>query len=153
MDDELGYKQRVADLYTRAAGSYGKIGPRLFQHVGRRLVEVAGVSPGSRVLDVATGRGAVLFAAAERVGPTGYVLGVDLAEGMVRATTAAIARAGLTNAAVRLTDAEQLDLPPASFDAALCSFAIFCFPRPRLALSELRGALRRGGVVGVAVPS
>jgi ubiquinone/menaquinone biosynthesis C-methylase UbiE len=153
MDGETGYKQRIADLYTRAADDYGEIGPHLFQHVGRRLVEAAGVSPGSRVLDVATGRGAVLFPAAERVGPTGYVLGVDLAEGMVRETTAAIDRAGLTNAEARLADAERLDLAPGSFDAALCSFAIFCFPRPRLALGQLRRALRQGGVVGVAVAS
>src|SRR5438093_12954754 len=115
MDDELGYKQRVADLYTRAAGSYGKIGPRLFQHVGRRLVEVAGVFPGARVLDVATGRGAVLFCAAERVGPTGQVLGIDLSEGMVRETAAEIDRAGLANAEVRLMDAEQLALPAGWF--------------------------------------
>src|SRR5262245_28523694 len=94
MDEELGYKQRIADLYTRAAGAYGGIGPRLFQHVGRRLVEVADVSPGFRVLDVATGRDAVLFAAVEHVGLSGYVLGVDLAEGMVRETTGAIDRAG-----------------------------------------------------------
>jgi SAM-dependent methyltransferase len=153
MDDELGYKQRVAGLYTRAAASYGEVGPRLFQHVGRRLVELAGVSAGARVLDVATGRGAVLFPAAERVGPTGFVLGVDLAEGMVRETAATITRAGLTNAEVRSMDAERLTLPPGSFDTALCSFAVFCFPQPRLALGGFRRVLRPGGVVGLAVAS
>jgi SAM-dependent methyltransferase len=108
------------------------------------------VPPGARVLDVATGRGAVLFAAAERVGPGGRVLGVDLSDGMVRETAREIARAGLAKVAVRRMDAEQLDLADGSFDVAFCSFALFFFPRPRVALAEMRRVLRPGGTLGIA---
>jgi len=66
VSEEARYKEQVADLYTRTAAAYGQVGPPFFQHVGRRLVELAAVPSGTRVLDVATGRGAVLFAAAER---------------------------------------------------------------------------------------
>ena len=51
------------------------------------------VTPGADVLDVAAGRGAVLFAAADQVGPEGLVVGIDLAENMVRETTAEIQNA------------------------------------------------------------
>jgi ubiquinone/menaquinone biosynthesis C-methylase UbiE len=147
--DEAAYKRRITGLYDRAAPTYGQVGPPFFQHVGRRLVELAGVSPGARVLDVATGRGAVLFAAAEATGHGGHVLGIDLAERMVAETSAEIGRRGLAHAAVRVMDAEQLDLPDAAFDAVLCSFAIFLFPSPQRCLLECRRVLRPGGVVGL----
>jgi ubiquinone/menaquinone biosynthesis C-methylase UbiE len=54
-------KRLVAALYDRVAPDYADLGPPLFAHAGRRLVEIAAVAPGDRVLDVATGRGAVLF--------------------------------------------------------------------------------------------
>src|SRR5688500_2176491 len=83
---------------------------------GRRLVEGVGVSAGDAVLDVATGRGAVLFPAAERVGPGGSVVGIDLAVGMVERTRAEIERRGVANASVRQMDAERLDFADGSFD-------------------------------------
>jgi hypothetical protein len=48
---------------------YDRVGPRFFSHFGRRLVALAQIPSGAHVLDVATGRGAVLFPAAECVGP------------------------------------------------------------------------------------
>jgi ubiE/COQ5 methyltransferase family len=59
--------------------AYDRVGTPIFGRLGRRLVELAGVHAGDGVLDVATGRGAVLFAATERVGERGRVIGVDLA--------------------------------------------------------------------------
>jgi ubiquinone/menaquinone biosynthesis C-methylase UbiE len=132
---------------------YGQRGPRFFEVVGTRLVALAGVFPGAHVLDVAAGRGAVLLAAAERVGPGGYVLGIDLAERMVQQTSEEIERRGLRNAEMRLMDAEQLELPDASFDFVLCSFALFFFPHLGQALSEFMRVLRPSGVLGVALGS
>jgi len=66
------------------------------------------VHAGDRVLDVATGRGAVLFAATERAGERGRVIGVDLAEEMVALTSADIQARRITNAEVRVADAERL---------------------------------------------
>ena len=60
--------------------------------------------------DVASGRGAVLFPAAEEVGETGYTVGVDIAEEMVRASTDEAARLGV-HARLQVMDAAYLDFP------------------------------------------
>ena len=82
---EIGQnKQAVAGLFGRAASTYDRVGPRFFCHFGRRLVEVARIPKGARVLDIATGTGAVLLPAIDAVGPQGYVTGIDLSEEMVQ---------------------------------------------------------------------
>src|SRR3954470_2511069 len=86
-------KGQLSAQYSRLAPEYDADGG--FAHCGRRLVDAVGVEPGQRVLDVASGRGAVLFPAAERVGPSGHVEGVDLAEGMVAAVNADAERRGI----------------------------------------------------------
>jgi len=82
----------------------------------------------AQVLDVGAGRGANLFPAAETVGPHGQVIGIDLAPGMVRETTAEIKRRNLPHVSMLQMDAEHLTFPDASFDVVLCGFAIFLFP-------------------------
>jgi ubiquinone/menaquinone biosynthesis C-methylase UbiE len=132
--------------FSRLAPDYDFAG--CFVHFGRRLVETVGVEAGQRVLDVASGRGAVLFPAAERVGPGGHVEGIDLAEGMVAATNADAERRGVA-ARVRLMDAEHLDLPDASFDRVLCGFGIMFPPDQLRALGEFRRVLKPDGRLGV----
>ena len=95
-----------------------------------------------------SGRGAVLFPAAERVGQMGQVDGIDLAETMVQETAVEVTRRGLLNTAVLQMDAEHLIFPAASFDAVLCSFGIFLLDIDR-ALSEFHRVLRPGGCVGL----
>src|SRR5688572_5934529 len=77
-DDALTRKSETAARFNRMASDFDPQGA--FAHFGQRLVDVVGIEPGQRVLDVATGRGAVLFAAAERVGAAGKAIGIDLAE-------------------------------------------------------------------------
>jgi SAM-dependent methyltransferase len=120
-----------------------------FVHYGRRLVDEVGVEPGQRVLDVASGRGAVLFPAADLVGSTGHVEGIDLAEGMVQAVNADAERRGLA-IRVRQMDAESLDFPDASFDRLLCGFGIMFLPDQPRGLREFRRVLRPGGRLGVS---
>src|SRR5258708_6184680 len=76
-------KDRVVGLVSRTASSYDKVGPRHFAYFARRSVEFAAVQRGDRVLEVATGAGAVLLLAAEQVGETGRVVGVDLVPAML----------------------------------------------------------------------
>lgn len=152
-DEAQKRKEQVADLYSRVASTYGRIGPDLFAPFGHWLVTLVNLSPGERVLDVATGRGAVLFAAAEQVGPTGYVVGIDVAEQMVQETAAELRKMQVTNATVKLMDAEQLAFPNASFDAVLCSYALWFFPQAERAVAEFQRVLRPGGKVGICVPN
>jgi len=142
-------KERVRALFSGLAPEYDAHGA--FAHFGRRLVDVAGVEQRQRVLDVASGRGAVLFPAAQRAGAEGQVEGIDLAEGMVQATNGEAERRGVA-ARVRVMDAEHLDFPDASFDRVLCGFGIMFFPDQLRGLAEFRRVLRPGGQVGVSTP-
>jgi ubiquinone/menaquinone biosynthesis C-methylase UbiE len=153
MTKESRFKQTIASLYDRAAPIYDQVGPSFFQEAAARLVDLADVGAGARVLDIGTGRGAVLLAAAGRVGPTGLLVGIDLSEGMVREAAGEIRRRGFRNAAVLRMDAEHLAFGDGAFDVVLCSFAIFFFPRLVETLADLRRVLRPGGVIGIALAS
>jgi SAM-dependent methyltransferase len=102
-----------------------------------------------RLLDVACGRGAVLFPAALRVGESGSVVGIDLSEGMVQATSAEIAERGIRNVTVQVMDGEQLTFPAATFDALTCAFSIF-FMSESAALAEFHRVLRPGGRLAIS---
>jgi O-methyltransferase / aklanonic acid methyltransferase len=142
-------QEGIVGVFSRAASTYDRIGPRFFAHFGQRLVERAQLSPGADVLDVAAGRGAVLFAAAQQVGPSGRVRGIDLSVDMVRETLADIRHAGWPQVTMQQMDAEQLDFPTATFDRVLCGFAVWLFPQPHRALHEFSRVLRPGGRVGL----
>ena len=101
------------------------------------------------MLDVAAGRGAVLFPAARQVGPLGRVIGVDLSAEMVRETVAEIQDAGPPNAEMLLMDAEELRFADASFDCVLCGFSLWFLPRPHRALAEFFRVLKPGGRIGI----
>jgi len=145
--DPQDKKDTLRGVFTRSASSYERI--RYFPVFGEWLVEMAQVPEGAQVLDVACGRGAVLFPAAERVGPSGHVIGIDLAEGMARETEAEIQRRRLTQAEARQMDAEHLAFPDSTFDFVLCGFALQFFPHLEKALSEFHRVLRSGGRVAV----
>jgi ubiquinone/menaquinone biosynthesis C-methylase UbiE len=135
----------TAGVFSRAASTYDQVGPRFFAHYGRRLVELAQVSQGSEVLDIACGRGASLFPAAEQIGLGGRAVGIDLAEGMVEALTPEIRVRGLDNVEARVMDAENLLFPDATFDYVLCGFSLFFFPNLERALSEMVRVLKPKG--------
>jgi ubiquinone/menaquinone biosynthesis C-methylase UbiE len=147
--EEHSPQEGIVGVFSRAAATYDSIGPRFFTHLGQRLVELSHILPGATVLDVAAGRGAVLFAAANQVGPGGRVVGIDLAEQMVQETTADIQRRGQHNVEMHHMSAEQLDFPDASFDGVLCGFALWMFPQPHQALQEVFRVLKPGGRVGL----
>jgi SAM-dependent methyltransferase len=132
-------------VFDRAAATYGRVGPPFFAHYAGRLVALARIAEGARVLDIATGRGAVLFPAAERVGPTGAVKGIDLSDAMVRATARDAHQRGLKNVEIYRMDAEELLFSDVSFDCATCGFGLFFFPQALHALSEIRRVLKPGG--------
>jgi ubiquinone/menaquinone biosynthesis C-methylase UbiE len=143
-------KQETVGVFSRGAATYGQVGPPFFSHFGRRLVELAQIPDGARILDIATGRGAVLFPAAEAVGSQGHVTGIDLSQEMVEETSREVERRALENVKVRNMDAEYLEFPDGSFDFVFCSFAIFFFPQLEQALSEMIRVLKPGGRLAVS---
>ena len=113
------------------------------------LLRVARLSPGQRVLDVATGTGFAAGAALDVVGPSGHVTAVDDTPAMLeRARERLGDRPNVAFAAGR---AGSLTVPDGSFDAVLCSMALMIFPDRAGALSEFRRALRDGGRVAVSI--
>ena len=150
-DDIAQSKQRIGGIFGRAAPTYEQVGPQFFSHFGKRLVDIAKISPGSKVLDVATGRGALLFPAAEAVGQSGQVVGIDFAETMLQETTKELSRRKMSpNIDVRQMDAEDLQFPDESFDYLLCGFAIFFFPQLNRAMSEFRRVLKSNGRICIS---
>ena len=141
-------KAQTKAQFNALAANYDA-GPGCFSHFGRVLVAAAGVGPGQNVLDVAAGRGAVLFPAAEAVGRTGNVIGIDLADAMANATNADAARLNL-NAKVEVGDAEKLDFPAGMFDRVLCGFGLMFFPDQDRALREFQRVLKPEGKIGIS---
>src|SRR5262245_30222751 len=151
VDTDLASKLEVIDLYDRIAPRYGQVGPGVFAHLGKRLAELTGVADGSRVLDIAIGRGASLFSTSELVGAGGLVIGIDLAAEMVKETHAELAQLSFQNITVLRMDADHLAFSEVTFDYLLCGFAIFFFPQPERTLLEWSRVLRPGGKVGISV--
>jgi SAM-dependent methyltransferase len=117
------------------------------------LVEHIGIAEGAKVLDIGVGRGANLFPAAEKVGLSGQVIGIDLAENMVSETAAEIQRRNIPQASVLQMDAERLIFDSNTFDDILCGFAIFLFPHQEQALAEFLRVLRPGSKLGITLMS
>ena len=139
-------KTWLAGVFDRAAPTYDRIGANYHDRFGERLVEAAGLVDGSRVLDVACGRGAVLRPAGAAAGPTGRVVGVDFSPEMAQAARASLG----DRVEVQVMDAEQLEFDDGSFDAVLCSFGVFFFPSPERAVAEMHRVLVSGGTVALS---
>ncbi|WP_020498403.1 class I SAM-dependent methyltransferase [Sciscionella marina] len=139
------------DLFSANAGTYDT-GVEFFKPLAAKLVGHAGVRPGQRVLDVGCGRGAVLFQAAERVGSSGSVIGIDLAEGMVEATANEVHERGLGNVTVNRMDGADPDYPAGSFDQILGSMSIIFIPELADAFGRYHALLRNGGTLAFTAP-
>ncbi|MEV4613775.1 class I SAM-dependent methyltransferase [Kitasatospora sp. NPDC049258] len=148
MSDAQQRKAALAHTFSLVAEEYDARNGGFFNPVGARLVTLARPAPGQRVLDLGCGRGAVLFPAAEAVGPGGAAVGIDLAPGMVRRTAADAAARGLPQIRVALGDAERPAFPDGSFDLVLSSFAVIHTPDPAAAVAAAHRLLAPGGRFG-----
>ena len=135
---------QAAQLYERYTARY-ILGPWV-----PLLADAAGLAEGERVLDVACGTGIVTRYAAQRIGHTGRVVGIDLNANMI-----AVARSlpAPTGAKVAWLEGSALDLPlkHSSFDVVLCQQGLQYFPDKLVALQEMRRVLVHGGRLALCI--
>jgi protein-L-isoaspartate O-methyltransferase len=146
--DAQAYKATTRDQWQAAATAWDNWGPTIEKWLGPAtdtMLDLAGVSTGCRVLDVAAGSGGQTLVAARRVGPDGRVLATDIAPAILALAEHNARAAGLTNVAVRVMDGEQLEVEPGCYDAAISRVGLIYFPDRIAALQGIRRALRSGG--------
>ncbi|MES2345360.1 MAG: methyltransferase domain-containing protein [Chlamydiota bacterium] len=136
------HKTWVKNIYDKVSPDYGGKNYPFFNYFGERLVLLGSPSIGDKILDVATGRGAVLFPAAKLVGPKGTAIGIDLSPRMIEETTRKATSPWIE---LHQMDAEHLLFPDYSFDLVFCAFALFFFPNIAQALSECKRVLKPHG--------
>ena len=142
-------QQRAASTYNAAADFYDAAPLGFWDYFGRRTIEQASLPIGSRVLDVRCGAGASALPAAEAVGQTGAVIGVDLAKELLELARAKAIRRRLGNIEFEVGDMLSLRFPVASFDAVVCVFGIFFVPDMAKAVSEIWNRILPGGKLAV----
>src|SRR5262249_29395178 len=125
------FRNAQREQWDVAAQGWKKWSPWLDEHAGpvsRRLVELAGVEAGHRVLDVAAGYGEPALTAARTVGADGTVVATDNSAEMLAYGRERAAEAGFENVEFLHADASALDFPAESFDAALSRWGIIFEP-------------------------
>lgn len=115
----------------------------------RHALERAGLRAGETVLELGPGPGAFTVDAAQRVGPEGRLIAVDIQPGMIAQVNARVKAAGVTNVETHVASAFELPLPDASVDRAYLITVLPEIPDPVRALREVHRVLKPGGIVSM----
>jgi ubiquinone/menaquinone biosynthesis C-methylase UbiE len=118
--------------------------------VTERLLDLAGISPGHQVLDIASGTGEPAITAAELAGKTGKVTGIDLTEEMLAYAREKAAAAGIVNIEFLCVDGETLDFEADSFDAVTMRWGLMFMPEPEVCLGLAHGVMKRHARIAIA---
>jgi len=143
--DSAGFRDGQRQQWNAAASGWRKWSELIdgaSSGVSQRLVELAGVEPGSRVLDVAAGYGEPSLTAARATGPDGSVVATDISAEMIAFGRERAAAAGFGNLEFVESDAAGLEFPEGSFDAALSRWGIIFEPDGEAAATRVRGFLK-----------
>ena len=154
--DAKAYKVTTHNQWQEAAKAWNDWGSLLRTWLGPAtdaMLDMAGVSVGSRVLDVAAGAGDQSLSAAERVGPSGFVLATDISANILEYAAENARIQGYDNLDTHIADGEDLDVPAASFDAAISRVGLIYFSDQQKALADIRAALKPGGRFAAVVYS
>lgn len=134
--------------YDEAALYWGKWADQLAEQQDRvnvGLLVAAGVKPGARLLDLASGAGEPAMTASRLVGSEGQVMATDLSAPMVAAMSERFTRHGLVNVQCQQADMEALPFADASFDAVTCRYGLMYATDPARTVAEAVRVLRGGG--------
>jgi SAM-dependent methyltransferase len=143
--DPGAYKETTRAQWQDAASAWHRWDPVFDRWLGpatERMLDLAGVREGPRVVDIAAGSGGQSIAAARR-GAT--VLATDISSNILDEAAEGARAADVTTITTRVVDAEELDVEPGSFDAAISRLGLMYMPDKPRALAQARRALREGG--------
>jgi ubiquinone/menaquinone biosynthesis C-methylase UbiE len=131
----LAYDTHIVDIFLR--------------DYSRRLVDVAAIKPGDRVLDVGCGTGVLTRLVANKIGSAGQVVGFDLNAGMLARARAS----GETATAIewRLGNATEMPFADATFDCVICQHGLQFIPNKAAAVSEMHRVLADRGRIVISV--
>lgn len=153
--DEFKAQQR--EMWDNAAAgwqNWWETVERGAQKVSNKLVELAEIKPGDKVLDIATGIGEPAVTAARRVKPNGKVVAIDISPQMLLIAKTRAKSLGLDDIIeFRESDGEKIDLPDSTekFDAILSRWGLMFFPNLSAALVKIREMLVTNGSLSAAV--
>jgi SAM-dependent methyltransferase len=145
--DAAEFRAKQQDQWNGAAGGWNQFSEYMDEHAvaaADRIVEMAGIKEGDRVLDVAAGYGEPSMTAARKVGPDGSVIATDISAEMLNFGRQRAARNGVENIEFMQSDANSLDFPAESFDAAVSRWGIIFDPDGEGAAAKVRGFLKPG---------
>ncbi|MEX2437421.1 MAG: class I SAM-dependent methyltransferase [Candidatus Paceibacterota bacterium] len=154
--DPIHYKTTTREQWQTAAEAWHRWHPTLKTWLGPAtdlMLDMAQVKAGYRILDVAAGAREQSITAAEKVGPTGYVLATDLAPRILEFALELAAEKGMKNIEVKEMDGENLKVPDNSFDTIISRVGLIFFPDQQKALGEMMRVLKPGGYVAAIVYS
>ncbi len=149
--NQVQYKQRNMGIWNEVAPRYHKrwasINGGPFQSTSK-LVQLMELKKGDKVLDVACGTGVVTKKISQRIGKSGYVVGVDTSFTAIK-----IAKKwnnSKSNLDFVNMDAEEFNFTT-RFDAITCQYALFFFPNAQRALKNMKNSLKKYGKIGISV--
>lgn len=140
-------KQWVAEIFDKAALGYDSPVLRYFPFCADRVVSWLRPHRGWKILDVATGTGAMAVPLAQAVGPGGRVMGIDLSAAMLARAEHNINKMALENVDLFEMDGESPEFRTDYFDVVTCAFGLFFMPDMLKALRQWRRVTKPGGRV------
>ena len=154
--DPVKYKVTTRDQWQTAAEAWYRWSPTLNKWLGKatdKMLEMAEVSTGHHILDVAAGAGEQSITAAKLVGSSGYVLATDISSNILNYAKQMAQQAGVNNIKTKVMDGENLGLEDEIFDAVISRVGLIYFPDQQKALKEMLRVLKPGGKVAAIVYS
>lgn len=136
-------------MFDVLSTSYDAVGVDFFGPIADQLVGHLAPARGESLIDVGCGKGQVLIRAAEHVGDTARLMGIDVSPGMLDQARVMLDRAGLARVELREMDAQDPQLDGEVFDIVASSLVLFFIPDPVRALRSWRTLLAPAGRIGI----
>lgn len=154
--DPIQYKRTTCHQWQETAEAWYRWSPTLNKWLGKtteRMLEMADITSGQYVLDIAAGAGEQSITTAKKVGVTGYVLATDISSNILSFAKQMAQQAGINNIETKVMDGENLTLEDETFDAVISRVGLIYFPDQQKALNEMLRVLKPGGKMAAIVYS